>query len=117
MIDVLEIAKTHRARQWATTPAGTCQVSEWRDEKNKPVELVIKRPSSADVADIILAKKRYGDVGVVIRTVIKCCYSSEAPEKRVFADTDEKALLEEVDHSVLESIYLRIVELLPDLVR
>lgn len=116
MIDVLEIAKAHRASQ-SSTPAGRHQVAEWRDEKNKPIELIIRRPSSADVADIIGAKKRRGDVGGMIMTIIRCCYSSEEPDVRVFADTDEKALLEEVDNSVLKSIYVRIIELIPDAVR
>ncbi len=110
MADVLRIAKKHwKARQNA--PLGIVTVPEWLDDSQTPVRFEIRRLNSAEQTAINEAQRVGGDRGGQAVTVIKSCFHP-GEEKRIFADTDQKALLEDVDPVILRRIHDEIQALI-----
>lgn len=102
MADVLRIAKRHwKAKQNA--PLGVVSVPEWLDENLTQVSLEIRRLNGAEQSAITEAQRSGGERGGQVMTIIKACYHP-GEERRVFVDTDQKTLLEDVDPSVLRRI-------------
>lgn len=114
-MNILKIAKAHK-KALMSAPAARYVVSEWIDpDTSSPIELLIMRPSAADLTEIKAKKIMGGESGEMAMTIIRCCYRSGETERRAFVDTDIKELLENVDQSVLKRIYTAIIEAIPDL--
>lgn len=114
-MNILRIAKAHQ-RQKMDLPAATYTVSEWVDpDTQQPVELLIMRLSSAEISQIVAARKEAGDIGAMIMTIIKCCHESTPERRRAFANTDFNELMANVDRDALKKIHDAILAALPDL--
>ncbi len=114
-MNILKIAKAHK-KDLMANPVATLTVSEWVDpDTSTPVTLRIMRPSAADVAEIAATRKTAGPAGVMMMAIIRCCYRSDDTNKRAFADTDLRDLMENVDQSVLKGIYSAISNAMPEL--
>lgn len=103
MTDVLIAARRHwKAQQNA--PIGQITVPEWKYADDTVVVLDIRRLNAQEQAFIVAGEALYGDRGRMVRTVMLSCFFP-GEKRRAFVDTDEKALLEDVDPSIIERIY------------
>lgn len=110
MADVLRIARRHW-RDQKNAPIGLITVDQWRDENQAPVTMDVRRLNGVELAEINEQRRLNGERAGQATTIIKACYQPGI-EKRVFADTDQQALMEDVDPSIIEWIHAQILTMI-----
>lgn len=109
-VNVMKVAKQHYKEKLAG-PLGTVTVPEWIDE-GQPISLTIMPVGASEQADIADARKRAGEFGLAVMTIIKSCFVGEGDQrKRAFTDTDERELMSAVDPAILMRVYGEIVQI------